>query len=63
MLKGAPGAKSGMVNLVGQVFRFDRCKAKRASEESNVIDRAKGILMNVRGIDKEEAYAFFTQVH
>ena len=40
-----------------QRMRTELETAKRALEERKVIDRAKGLLMKVRGISEEEAYA------
>ena len=38
-------------------MRDELAETKRALEERKVIDRAKGILMKVRDIDEDEAYA------
>lgn len=38
-------------------MRAELAATRRALEERKVIDRAKGLLMRVRGVDEEEAYA------
>lgn len=38
-------------------MRAELVATRRALEERKVIDRAKGLLMRVRGVDEEEAYA------
>jgi len=38
-------------------MRAELTATRRALEERKVIDRAKGLLMRVRGVDEEEAYA------
>lgn len=40
-----------------QRMRLELAETKKALEERKVIDRAKGMIMKARGVDKDQAYA------
>ena len=40
-----------------QRMRIELAETKRALEERNVIDRAKGMIIKARGVDEDQAYA------